>query len=177
MIERKAKYTELLYDYLEDGGSLPSSFELIEGFDDLFCMHYFDKEIGFETELIFAMKLQELADIYMQAYADKIALLANAWLGYDAPVKVHYTKEDITFNGGVQHSESTELPINSATAQPSMLNDVDAYENTNSREHTLEESGFTAEEAQKRIEFLTSKVNSLLVELLDVFKSCFMAVY
>ena len=87
-----AKYTELFAEYIEKGGQLPASFSLILGFGDLFKKHYCDKEIGFETELLFYMKLEEKADLYMQKYADRIALIASAWLDYNAPAKVHYTQ-------------------------------------------------------------------------------------
>ena len=48
-----AKYTTLLAEYLERGGQLPASFALIDGFEDLFKKHYCDKELGFETDLLF----------------------------------------------------------------------------------------------------------------------------
>ena len=60
-----AKYTTLLAEYLERGGQLPASFALIDGFEDLFKKHYCDKELGFETDLLFFMKVDELADIYL----------------------------------------------------------------------------------------------------------------
>ena len=36
-----AKYTELFAEYLERGGTLPASFSLIEGFEEIFKKHYF----------------------------------------------------------------------------------------------------------------------------------------
>lgn len=226
-----AKYTMLLAEYLERGGQLPASFSLINGFTDLFKKHYCDKEIGFETELLFFMKLDEKADLYMQAYADKIQRLATAWNVFDAPVKTRYVVDDRTFNAGArketfgggarketlsagarketlsagaQHAETTELPFDSQNAEPNVLSDTDAYENvtdndayedvkdndaytdtrdndaykdTEKKETTIEESGEDHDEAVRSIEFLNSKVYSLLNELLLVFKPCFMGVY
>lgn len=172
-----AKYTMLFAEYLERGGACPASFSLINGFEDLFKKHYCDKEIGFETEALFYIKLEEKADLYMQLYADKIARLANAWLGYDAPVKVRYITDDKTFTGGEQHAKTTELPFDSTTADPSIKNDAEEYTNTDATERREEESGETNDEAQRKVEFLNTRVYSLLNELLNVFKTCFMGVY
>ena len=64
-----AKYTELLTEYIENGGTLPTAFSLITGFEDLFIRHFCNYEIGFETETLFAIKLEEKADLYMNLYA------------------------------------------------------------------------------------------------------------
>ena len=172
-----AKYTMLFAEYLERGGACPASFSLISGFEEIFKKHYCDKEIGFETEALFFMKLDEKADLFMQLYADKISRLASAWTGYDTPAKVRYTEEYKTFNGGKQKAKTTELPFDSATAEASLINDTDAYENKDQRATTETESGKTIDEAQKAVEFLNTKVHSLLLDLLDVFKPCFMGVY
>ena len=172
-----AKYTELFADYLERGGSLPASFSLIEGFEEIFKKHYCDKEIGFETEALFFMKLDYIADVVIPLYASKISKLASAWLEFDAPVKWKYTKDDRTFTGGKQHAETTELPFDSTTAEPSMLNDTDEYTNEDANERNEREGGATFDEAIKRIEFLNSKVYSLILECLKEFKGCFMGVY
>lgn len=172
-----AKYTMLFAEYLERGGACPASFSLINGFEEIFKKHYCDKEIGFETEALFFMKLDEKADLFMQLYADKISRLASAWTGYDTPAKVRYTEEYKTFNGGKQKAKTTELPFDSATAEASLINDTDAYENKDQRATTETESGKTIDEAQKAVEFLNTKVHSLLLDLLDVFKPCFMGVY
>lgn len=172
-----AKYTMLLQEYLANGGALPSSFALINGFGDLFKKHYCDKEIGFETELLFAMKLEEYADIYMQAYADKIQRLASAYNLFDAGAKVRYTEEYKTFTGGQQHAETTELPFDSTTADPSLINESAEYTNSDTRANTETETGGTLDELQRRVEFLNTKVHVLIVELLEVFKPLFMGVY
>ena len=65
-----AKYTETLAEYIEGGGVLPSSsFALIEDFEDLFKERYCGSELGFETELLFAMKLDYKARAVMPVYA------------------------------------------------------------------------------------------------------------
>jgi len=172
-----AKYTMLFAEYLERGGACPASFSLIQGFEEIFKKHYCDKELGFETEALFFMKLDEKADIFMQLYADKITRLATAWGVFDSPAKVRYTEEHKTFTGGEQHAKTTELPFDSETAEPSLLNDSEEYENRDSRATTERETGETHEEAQKTIEFLNTKVHSLVLDLLNEFKTCFMGVY
>ena len=172
-----AKYTMLFAEYLERGGACPASFSVIQGFEEIFKKHYCDKELGFETEALFFMKLDEKADIFMQAYADKISRLATAWTGYDSPAKVRYTQEYKKFNGGAQKAKTTELPFDSEDAEASLINDTDAYQNKDSRATTERETGETHEEAQRAIEFLNTKVHSLLVDLLNEFKTCFMGVY
>lgn len=172
-----AKYTELFIDYVNDGGIVPSSFSLISGFEELFLRHYCDHEIGFETEKLFEIKLQEKADLFMQAYADRIQQLANAWLEYDAPVKTHYTVETRKFNAGQQEGNTTELPIDSEIATPSITTRANAYENNELHTNKIEDYGASYDEAQKRVDYLNERVKSLLVKLLDEFKPCFMQVY
>ena len=167
----------LFAEYLERGGACPASFSEIQGFEDLFKKHYCDKEIGYETEALFFMKLDEKADLFILPYKDKIARLASAWTGYDSPAKVRYTTEDKTFNGGKQKAKTTELPYDSTTADASLINESDAYENTDASERMERETGKTIDEAQRAIEFLNKRVHNLLIDLLNEFKSCFMGVY
>ena len=164
-----AKYTMLLAEYLERGGLLPASFALIDGFEEIFKKHYCDKELGFETELLFFMKLDEKADIYMQLYADKLTRLASAYDLFDSGARVRYS----TFIGGKQHAETSELPFDNANAEPSVLNDSDEYVNTDE----ARETGGSLDELQRRVEFVNNKAKSLIEELLNVFKPCFMGVY
>lgn len=172
-----AKYTMLFAEYLERGGACPASFSEIQGFEEIFKKHYCDKEIGFETEALFFMKLDEKADLFIDLYKDKISRLASAWTGYDTPAKIRYTREDKTFNGGAQKAKTTELPFDSETAEASLVNDTDAYTNTDATAKTESETGKTIDEAQRAIEFLNTKVHSLLLDLLNEFKPCFMGVY
>jgi hypothetical protein len=172
-----AKYTMLFAEYLERGGACPASFSLIQGFEEIFKKHYCDKEIGFETEALFFMKLDEKADIFMQAYADKITRLATAWTGYDSPAKVRYTQEYKKFTGGAQKATTKELPFDSENAEASLINNSDEYENNDSRATTETETGETHDEAQRAIEFLNNRVHCLIIDLLKEFKTCFMGVY
>lgn len=172
-----AKYTELLADYLKDGGTLPSVFSTINGFEDMFVAEYCDKEIGFETEDLFMIKLELYANIYVPKYAERITALATAWTNASNPVKVHYERYDTTINAGAQRAQSTDLPINATTATPSSVTATDAYVNTDARITNREESGVTVDEAYRVIEKLNEEVRPLIKKLLDEFKPCFMGVY
>lgn len=82
-----ALYTELLSEYLENGGELPAAFENIDGFTDLFKMRFYDREIGFETEELFQIKLELKADIYMPLYVKQLAAFEEIMQSYGVPVK------------------------------------------------------------------------------------------
>lgn len=171
-----AKYTELFSEYLEGGGELPSSFSLIENFDNLFKLRFYDHEIGFETETLFSMKLELTASIMIPIYKDRIDMLAEAITGAKNPTRTFYEKYNTTINAGEQRGQTTELPIDSATAEPNSISHSDAYTNTDERTTNREESA-SVNEKYFIIDKLNEKVKSLIDSLLDEFKSCFMEVY
>lgn len=172
-----AKYTELFSEYVASGYELPSEFSLIEGFEDLFKMHFCDKEIGFETEAIFAMKLQEKSTLYIPLYADRIAHRATALLDFDAPVKIYYDDIDATITNGAEKGKTTELPFNASSATPSVINETDEHENVEDRTAERRESGLTPDELIRKLDYLNKSVRSLLDELLKEFDGLFMKVY
>lgn len=172
-----AKYTELFSEYLEEGYDLPNAFSLIEGFSDLFKMHYCDKEIGFETEALFALKLEERARIFVPLFAERIQQKATAILGFDAPVKTFYDQTYATLTNGAQEGSTTELPFDADTATPSVKNHTDEYENSENRSYTRQESGRTTDEVIKALDYLNGRVTALLDDLLEVFKPLFMGIY
>lgn len=171
-----AKYTELFSEYLEGGGELPSSFSLIENFDNLFKLRFYDHEIGFETETLFSMKLELTASIMIPIYKERIDMLAEAITGAKNPTRTFYEKYNTIINAGEQSGQTTELPIDSVTAEPNSISHSDAYINTDERT-TNREEGATINEKYYIIDKLNEKVKSLIDSLLDEFKSCFMEVY
>ena len=172
-----AKYTKLFADYIEGGGELPAAFDLIEGFEDLFKKYYCDKEIGFETDLLFAMKLELYADMYVPVYAARIAKETAAWAEFDTPVKTTHETDDTTFNAGATRGTITDLPLGASGSNPNTITAADAYENTNGRELERTESGATSDEAIARLRFIQDKVKVIKLELLERFAPCVMAVY
>lgn len=177
-----AKYTELFSEYLERGGVLPSSsFALIEDFEDLFKERYCGSEIGFETEALFAMKLDYKARAVMPVYANKIAAVVEQMTGLkNNPTKWRYE----TRVYGKQHSETenngstTELPIDATTAEPAATNHADGSADTDEHTDTLDfKEGLSVDERLRIIEKLNEKAFVLVEACLDEFKPLFMGVY
>lgn len=167
-----AKYTELFAEYLESGGTLPAAFADIEGFADLFVARYCDKEIGFETETLFQVKLEERAAIIIPAYVKRIEATNAAWLVVTNPTRT----QTRTFNSGEKSTSTRSLPLNSQQAQPTQTATSDAYIDTDST--TIE--GMTPDEAIRRSEYL-QRLDGTAWILLDAclreFENLFMKVY
>ena len=172
-----AKYTELFVEYLAGGGALPSAFNQIEGFEDLFKGYYADKEIGFETEELFAIKLETYANIFIPIYKQRIDDLAVAITGARNPTKTFYENYNAYINAGKQKGTQTELPYDSTTAEPTTVTESDAYQNAENKTTTRTESGATVNEAYYKIERLNSEVKPLILKLLKEFAPCFMGIY
>ena len=167
-----SKYTETLVEFLEGGGVLPAAFAKIEGFEDLFVARYCDKEIGFETEALFQIKLEERAAIILPAYVKRIQATEAAWLTVTDPTRT----QTRTFASGEKRSSSSSLPLNSQTAQPSQTAKADAFTDTDTT--TFER--MTPDEALCRAEYF-QKLDGTAWILLDAclreFENLFMKVY
>ena len=167
-----SKYTETLVEFLEGGGVLPAAFAEIEGFEDLFVARYCDKEIGFETEALFQIKLEERAAIIIPAYVKRIAATDAAWLTVTDPTR----KQTRTFNSDEKRSSSSSLPLNAQTAQPSQTAKADAFTDTD----TTTFEGITPDEAIRRAEYfhnLDGMTWIVLDKCLHEFENLFMKVY
>lgn len=167
-----AKYTELFAEYLEGGGELPAAFADINGFEDLFVARFCDKEIGFETEALFRIKLEEKAELVIPAYVKLLASYNEAWAKVGNPTKTRSR----TFTGGAQGASTTALPMNSVTANPSQSTQTDSYVDTD----VNTEDGFTPDEALRyleHIEKLKKEEFIILDKCLNEFNSLFMQVY
>lgn len=167
-----AKYTELLLEYLEGGGALPAVFSNIQGFEDLFISRYCDREIGFETEELFQIKLEERASIIIPAYAKRIQATDAAWLTVTNPTR----KQERTTVLGERTNQITNLPLNYQTAVP---NQTGKEDETTDRD-TIEYSGATVDEAIRRAQYfqnLTGTAWIILDACLREFESLFMEVY
>lgn len=169
-----AKYTETFAEYVEGGGALPSSsFALIDDFEDLFKERFCGSEIGFETEALFAIKLDYKARAVMPVYASKIAAVVEQMTGIkDNPIKWRYEERKY----GKQHSEgsTTDLPYEQATATPSMLSAADNDEHTDTLDF---QEGLSVDERLRIIDAINKKAFDLVEACLDEFKPLFMGVY
>ena len=172
-----AKYTMLLAEYLQKGGQLPASFSLIQGFEDLFIAKYCDKEIGFETDELFRIKLEYTADLIMQSYADKIATRAIYWTKANNSTKTYYEKTTTLSNIGAQKNKTTDLPFNSVDAEPNSISDLGERQDTGEVEITKQDDNDTLDELMRMLDFLNKDVNTLVQKCLNEFKPLFMGVY
>ena len=162
-----AKYTELYSEYLASGGAVPSAdfAEVSNDFEDLFTAYYCDREIGVETEELFAIKLNLRASMVCPLYKARIA-------AYDGVLgKVGAASKVRTFNAGEQSGDVTVLPIDSISAQPNSKTSTAAYTNT----ETVE--GETTDEALRLEEFYRKKVHDVKLQCLKEFENLFMRVY
>lgn len=162
-----AKYTELYSEYLASGGAVPTAAfaEVSDDFEDLFTAYYCDREIGVETEELFAIKLNMRAAMVCPLYKARIA-------AYDGVLgKVGAASKVRTFNAGAQSGDVTVLPINSISAQPNSKTSTAAYVNTEKVE------GVTPDEALRLEEFYRKKVHDVKLQCLQEFENLFMRVY
>ena len=162
-----AKYTELYSEYLASGGAVPSAAfaEVSDDFEDLFTAYYCDREIGVETEELFAIKLNLRAAMVCPLYKARIAAYVGVLAKVGAASKIR------TFNAGAQSGDVTVLPINSVSAQPNSKTSTAAYTNT----ETVE--GVTPDEALRLEEFYRKKVHDVKLQCLQEFENLFMRVY
>lgn len=181
---KEAKYTEFLAEYLKTH-ELPDDFALIDGFADLFVATYVDREIGFETEDLFAIKLSAKAAMVVPLYKARIDQLTVAWEDVaNAEKVVTETLQEAntdTLNVAAQKSTMTELPLNTTSALPNTEQKADAYTNTsahnNSRNVTRTEGGVSTLEAYDVVERLHKDVYNILYYLLLEFEPLFMGVF
>lgn len=179
-----AKFTEYLADYLADN-ELPDEFNQIDGFDQLFVARYVDREIGFETENLFRIKLSLRASMVIPIYKQRIDQITNAIA--NIPTSQKTITESYSDSGssdyeyGEQHSTLTELPLNETSALPNSEQSSDATHNTssysNERNTTRIEKGLTTLENYELIARLQSDIYNIKEKLLNEFESLFMGVF
>ena len=102
-----ARYTELFAEYLENGGELPAVFSQIEGFEDLFIGEYCDRELGFETPVLFTIKLETKANIVIPEYKQRIDTLKALRENLSNPTKTRLKTGNISRNyGGIDETNT-----------------------------------------------------------------------
>ena len=182
-----AKYTELFAEYRAKGNSLPSIFSEIDGFADLFDAYYCDKEIGFETEYLFGIKLEMYAQLNVPHFKKLIEIQTHALAQAKDPEKLRVTdyefnKGKVTRQYGEKVNKQKDLPMDSVSANESFVSTDAQHTDTESSlkdEATTEvtETGMTPDEALRFMETLNKNIKDLKQALLDSFKPCFMQVY
>lgn len=88
-----ARYTELFAEWLENGGELPAAFNNImigeNSLADIFTAQYAAREIGFETPILFEMKLNAYAATLIPDLKAGLDAFSGALSAMDAPTHTH----------------------------------------------------------------------------------------
>lgn len=173
-ISDMAFYTETLREYVQRGNEFPESFRLLNqtgyDFETLFYEHYADREIGFETEELFALKLKKISDLYIPEY---VKIIEN----YDSVIEALKAKskktESLTENGKIT-TRQFDLPIAGQTdgINPSGIGET---EPTNTKTTTTNDE--SADELTRKIDWLMGQENNAVEQLLEKFERCFMQVF
>lgn len=178
-----SKYTELLSEYLQDN-DLPEIFNEIEGISDLFIMRYCDREIGYETEALFAMKLEYIAQTWTPIYKTRIEEIENIIGKWEDAKKTRSKTGQIKRTYGEQNNSQYNLPANGVLPFTPSQN-VPNNTNVNAEHIDTEEypeyeeieTGYTGAEYDAHIESLEKDITSLKEKFLDKFEKIFMQVF
>ena len=166
----KMNNTELFIDYLETN-DLPEEFDEITGFKDIFISYYADSEIGFETEILFKMKLQYIASIYIPIYKVKIEK-CNTLLS--EITEFEHTRKKV-YDFSVKDIKRSNLPNTNDIAEV-IANSIDIE----SAHQNVENEYFNDLDLSKipdLINFLIEVKYDFLHRLVKEFENCFLGVY
>ena len=169
-----AFYTETLREFLNNGNQLPESFGLIAqtgyDFNTLFFEHFADREIGFETEELFALKVKKVADLFIPDYVKIIENYESIIEALKAKTK---KSESITENEKVT-TRQFDLPVAGATdgINPSGIGETDP-----TRAKTTTTTDESPDELTRKVDWLLGQEKNALMDLLERFERCFMQVF
>lgn len=195
-------HTELFTQYIANNGgaenALPSLFDKVPNitiddevttFKDAFILNFCDREIGFETEELFALKLESRAKLVLPFYIDKLKKLAS--IDYISAKRTETENRSNTGNiidsgkdtntrfKGENPLIDTDLTFNAKAVSEQETNEVGYGKNTNTtgsenvtREYT--DSGIEARDLYERVLNDTKNVWS---EIFAKFDSLFMQVW
>ena len=195
-------HTELFTQYIANNGgaeqALPSLFgkvpnitidDEVTTFKDTFILNFCDREIGFETEELFALKLEARAKLVLPFYISKLNQLAS--IDYISAKRTETEKRTNTGNitdGGKDTNTrfkgenpliDTSLTFNAKAVTEQETNEIGYGKNTNTtgsenvtREYT--DSGIEARDLYERV--LNDTMN-VWYEIFKKFDSLFMQVW
>ena len=195
-------HTELFTQYIANNGgaenALPSLFDKVPNitiddevttFKDAFILNFCDREIGFETEELFALKLEARAELVLPFYISKLKQLAS--IDYmnakRTESETRTTTGNITDGGkdtntrfkGENPLIDTSLTFNAKAVTEQETNEIGYGKNTNTtgsenvtREYT--DSGIEARDLYERV--LNDTMN-VWNEIFKKFDSLFMQVW
>lgn len=195
-------HTELLTQYIANNGgadnALPSLFDKVPDiiidnevttFKDAFILNFCEREIGFETEELFALKLESRAKLVLPFYINKLKQLTS--IDY-INAKRTETEERTNTGNIIDSGKDTNtrfkgenplidasLTFNAKAVSEQEKNEVGYGKNTNTtgsenvtREYT--DSGIEARDLYERV---LNDVKNIWSEIFTKFESLFMQVW
>lgn len=196
------KYTELFTEYIANNGgagnALPSLFDkvpsiTIDGevttFKDAFILNFCDREIGFEIEELFALKLESRAKLVLPFYINKLKQLAG--IDYINAKRTESETRAITGNitdsgkdtntrfKGENPLIDTDLTFNAKAVSEQEKNEVGYGKNTNTTgsENVTREFTDSGIEARDLYERILKDTMNVWDEIFKKFDSLFMQVW
>ena len=196
------KYTELFTEYIANNGgaenALPSLFDKVPNlttdgevttFKDAFILNFCDREIGFETEELFALKLESRAKLVLPFYINKLKQLES--IDYINAKRSESETRAITGNitdGGKDTNTrfkgenpliDTDLTFNAKAVSEQEKNEVGYGKNTNTTgsENVTREFADSGTEARDLYERVLKDTMNVWNEIFKKFDSLFMQVW
>ena len=196
------KYTELFTEYISNNGgaenALPSLFDKVPNlttdgevttFKDAFILNFCDREIGFETEELFALKLESRAKIVLPFYINKLKQLES--IDYINAKRSESETRAITGNitdsgkdtntrfKGENPLIDTDLTFNAKAVSEQEKNEVGYGKNTNTTgsENVTREFTDSGIEARDLYERILKDTMNVWNEIFKKFDSLFMQVW
>ena len=196
------KYTELFTEYIANNGgaenALPSLFDKVPNlttdgevttFKDAFILNFCDREIGFETEELFALKLESRAKLVLPFYINKLKQLES--IDYINAKRSESETRAITGNitdsgkdtntrfKGENPLIDTDLTFNAKAVSEQEKNEVGYGKNTNTTgsENVTREFTDSGIEARDLYERILKDTMNVWNEIFKKFDSLFMQVW
>ena len=196
------KYTELFTEYIANNGgaenALPSLFDKVPNlttdgevttFKDAFILNFCDREIGFETEELFALKLESRAKLVLPFYINKLKQLES--IDYINAKRSESETRAITGNitdGGKDTNTrfigenpliDTDVTFNAKAVSEQEKNEVGYGKNTNTTgsENVTREFADSGTEARDLYERVLKDTMNVWNEIFKKFDSLFMQVW
>ena len=196
------KYTELFTEYIANNGgaenALPSLFDKVPSlttdgevttFKDAFILNFCDREIGFETEELFALKLESRAKLVLPFYINKLKQLES--IDYINAKRTESETKAITGNitdsgkdtntrfKGENPLIDTDLTFNAKAVSEQEKNEVGYGKNTNTtgNENVTREFTDSGIEARDLYERILKDTMNVWNEIFKKFDSLFMQVW
>lgn len=195
-------HTELLTQYIANNGgaenALPSLFDKVPDiiidnevttFKDAFVLNFCDREIGFETEELFALKLESRAKLVLPFYINKLKQLAS--IDYINAKRTE--KEERKNTGNIIDSGKdlntrfkgenplidTSLTFNAKAVSEQEQNEVDYGKNTNTTGSENVTREYTDDNLETRdlYERVLNDTKNVWDEIFAKFESLFMQVW